>query len=119
MSVDRCREFLEENGFPPDVVQEGRAGLIRRYREFVAQVEKGYPKGLEQYKGELEFRTILKQAQAEDGEVRELDERLQKMLKTSKKRLWESCPSKVFWDFGYPSNASGELLRNLKWENLA
>jgi hypothetical protein len=118
MSLDRVKEYLADNGYPPDLVEGGREGLIRRYREFVAQVEQGYKSGLEDYKNDLDLRMVISHAKAEDGEVRELDERLKKMLKASKRRLWETGPGKPFWDFGYPSNASGELLRNLQWEGL-
>lgn len=34
-------------------------------------------------------------------------------------RVWESSPGNHFWDFGYPKNASGELLSDLKDEGLA
>ena len=100
------------------MVDGGRAGLVARWREFVAQVKKGYALGLEDYRNDLDLRMIIKQAQAEDGEVRELDERLKAMLKPTKKRLWESGEGKPFWDFGYPKNASGQLLRGLKLEGI-
>ena len=112
MSLDRVKEYLEDNGYPRHIVEGGRDGLIRRWREFVAEVEKGYARGLEDYRNDLDLRMIIKLAAAEDAEIRQLDERLQKMLKPLKKRLWESGPGKPFWDFGYPRNASGPLLRD-------
>jgi hypothetical protein len=118
MSLDRVQEYLEDNGYPRHIVEGGRDGLIRRWREFVGEVEKGYARGLEDYRNDLDLRMIIKLAAAEDAEIRQLDERLQKMLKPIKKRLWESGPGKPFWDFGYPSNASGQLLRDLKLEGI-
>jgi len=34
-------------------------------------------------------------------------------------RVWESGADNAFWDFGYPRNASGELLGDLRDEGLA
>ena len=118
MSADLVREYLEDNGYPRHLVEGGRAGLIDRWREFVAEVEKGYARGLEDYRNDLDLRMIIELAKAGDSEVRELDERLRKMLVPVKKRLWESGPGKPFWDFGYPRNASGPLLRDLKLEGI-
>jgi hypothetical protein len=41
------------------------------------------------------------------------------MLTDREKRVWESSPAEPFWDFGYPRNAKGELLEDLKNEKLA
>ena len=57
-------------------MREGRAGLVRRWREFVEQVERGYRLGLEDYRNELDIRGILELAGAVNEEVRALDERL-------------------------------------------
>jgi len=32
--------------------------------------------------------------------------------------VWESSAGDRFWDFGYPKNAAGELLEDLKAEGL-
>ena len=112
-------EYLVENGYPEHVVREGRAGLIRKWREFVEQVERGYPLGLEDYRNDLDIRAILHVANAEDDEVLALDERLKKLLISTDKRVWESAPGEPFWDFGYPSNAGPDLLDDLRSEELA
>jgi hypothetical protein len=113
MTID---EYLRENGYPDHVVREGRAGLVRKWREFVEQVERGYPLGLEDYRNDLDIRAILAQAGAEDGEILALDERLKKLLTACDRRVWESAPDDPFWDFGYPSNAGAELLEDLREE---
>jgi hypothetical protein len=113
MTID---EYLRENGYPDHVVREGRAGLVRKWREFVEQVERGYPRGLEDYRNDLDIRAILAQAGAEDGEILALDERLKKLLTACDRRVWESAPDDPFWDFGYPSNAGAELLEDLREE---
>ena len=109
-------EYLRENGYPEHVVKEGRAGLIRKWREFVEQVEAGYALGLEDYRNDLDVRAILAQAGAEDHEVHALDERFKKLLIATDKRVWESAPGDPFWDFGYPSNAGPDLLEDLSTE---
>lgn len=112
------QEYLRENGYPEHVVREGREGLVRKYREFVAQVEHGYHLGLEDYRNDLDGRAILALASAEDREVHTLDARLKKMLTGCEKRVWESAPGDPFWDFGYPRNAGPDLLEDLTRENL-
>jgi hypothetical protein len=112
-------EYLVENGYPEHVVREGRPGLVRKWREFVQQVERGYTLGLEDYRNDLDVRAILAQADAEDDEILSLDERLKKLLIARDQRVWESAPGDPFWDFGYPLNAGPELLDDLRGEELA
>jgi hypothetical protein len=112
-------EYLRENGYPEHVVREGRAGLVRQWREFVEQVERGYRLGLEDYRNDLDVRAILAQAGAEDEEILALDERLKKLLVACDRRVWESAPGEPFWDFGYPQNAGPGLLDDLRGEELA
>jgi hypothetical protein len=111
-------EYLRENGYPEHVIREGRAGLVRKWREFVEQVERGYSLGLEDYRNDLDVRAILAQAGAEDAEVHGLDERFRKLLTAVDQRVWESAPGDPFWDFGYPRNAGRELLEDLRSEDL-
>jgi hypothetical protein len=51
--------------------------------------------------------------EAEPG-IAEADERLKQMLDGTEFRVWESVNGNPFWDFGYPRNASGELLIDLR-----
>ena len=96
------------------------SNLSNRRREFVAQVERGYRLGLEDYRNDLDIRGILELAGAADDEVRELDERLRLLLAPAKRRVWESAPGEPFWDFGFPSMpALGDLAADLKAEGLA
>jgi hypothetical protein len=116
MTVD---EYLRENGYPEHIVRDGRTGLVRMWREFVEQVERGYSLGLEDYRNDLDVRAILAAADAEDDEVIALDERLKELLIACDKRVWESAPGEPFWDFGYPRNAGPDLLADLRAEELA
>jgi hypothetical protein len=118
MTDVQVQEYLRENGYPEHVVREGRAGLLRRWREFVDQVERGYSLGIEDYRNDLDVRGIIALAAADDAEVHVLDGRLRKLLIATSKRVWESGPGDTFWDFGYPSNAGPDLLNDLRDENL-
>ena len=110
--------YLRDNGYPEHVVRGGRAGLIDRWREFVEQVERGYPLGLEDYRNDLDIRGILRQAGAEDDAIHALDDRLQRLLQPAKRRLWESAPDDPFWDFGYPRHCGEALREGLLEEGL-
>ena len=59
LTDQQIEEYLSENGSPPHVVRAGRAGLIKRWREFVGEVEKGYRLGLDDYRNDLDLRGIL------------------------------------------------------------
>jgi len=97
MKSDPVQKFLRDNKYPAHLVKEGGAGLVRRWREFVEQVEKGYTLGLEDYRNDLDVRAIIERAEAEDDEIRLLDLRLKKMLTGKKKRVWESgTPEEIF-----------------------
>jgi hypothetical protein len=111
------QDYLRANGYPEHVVRGGKAGLVRRWSEFVERVERGYSLGLEDYRNDLDIRAILARAGAEDEDVRALDGRLKKMLK-SDVRVWQSAAGDPFWDFGYPRNAGGDLLSDLRAEGL-
>jgi hypothetical protein len=115
------QNYLRDNGYPEHIVREGLAGLARRWREFVEQVEHGYTLGLEDYRNDLDVRGIIELAGAEDDDIRALDERLKKMLTATGVRVWESgvfSEGAPFWDFGYPKNAGPQLVEDLRIEGL-
>ena len=118
MTDAEIQNYLRENGYPEHIVREGRPGLLRRWREFVEQVERGYPLGLEDYRNDLDVRAIIALAGAEDDEMRALDERFEKMLTARTVRVWESAAGDPFWDFGYPRNAGPDLEEDLRVEGL-
>lgn len=119
MTEAEIQTYLSENGYPGHVVREGKAGLMRRWREFVEQVERGYSLGLEDYRNDLDIRAILRLIGAEgEPELASLDARLRGSLIGTDRRVWESAPGEPFWDFGYPVNAGEELLSDLRSEGL-
>jgi hypothetical protein len=122
MTDPEIQNYLRDNGHPEHIVRDGRAGLLRRWREFVGQVEKGYTLGLEDYRNDLDVRAILELAVAgtddpNAAEIQALDDRFKKMLAATNVRVWESAPS-PFWDFGYPRNAGPDLIEDLRAEGL-
>jgi hypothetical protein len=113
MTDDDIRQFLEDNGYPRHVVEGGREFLLRRYREFVGEVERGYEYGLHEYRHDLDLRAAISMLDL-DAEVASEDGRLQAMLTDTGIRVWESMAGEPFWDFGYPVNVRGRLARDLR-----
>lgn len=118
MTDSQIQDYLRENGYPTHIVRGGRAGLLKRWREFVEQVERGYTLGIESYRNDLDIRGIIALAKAEDNEVHAVDARFKELLTDTHVRVWESAPSDPFWDFGYPRNAGTDLLDDLRGEKL-
>jgi hypothetical protein len=118
MTDSEVQAYLRDNGYPEHVVRDGREGLLRRWQEFVEQVEAGYRFGLEDYRNDLDARAILRLAGAEGAAVLALDERFKRLLIATDRRVWESAPGDPFWDFGYPSNTGAELQDGLREEGL-
>ena len=117
---DPVRQKLQERGAPEHIVREGGEGLVRRWRRFVEQVEKGYPLGLDDYRNELDVRTLIAFTGL-DGEVSAEDARLRALLAETAagRSLWDSDVPGAFWVRGYPRNARGELRDDLISEGLA
>jgi hypothetical protein len=117
---DPVRRTLQERGAPEHIVRDGGEGLVRRWRQFVEQVEKGYPLGLDDYRNDLDIRTLIAFAGL-DGEVSAEDARLRAVLAdaAAERSVWESDVPGAFWVRGYPRNARGELRGDLISEGLA
>jgi hypothetical protein len=117
MSDEEMAAYLRENGYPEHVVRAGRKGLIERWSKFVAEVERGYKFGLEDYRNDLDLRGIISML-GMDQEVSEADRRFEALLGHRDKRIWESSGADPFWDFGYPANAGRQLMEDIKNEGL-
>jgi len=112
------RRKLRERGTADHIVREGAAGLIARWRTFVAQVEGAYPLGLDDYRNDLDIRSLIAFTEL-DSEVVPEDDRFRKLLIHTRQAVWESDTPHAFWVCGYPKNASGALLKDLRQEGLA
>ena len=117
MTDQELAEYLRENGYPEHISRAGRAGLLARWTRFVDDVERGYRLGLEDYRNDLDLRGII-ELSGLASEAHADDERLRMLLTPTGKRIWESSPENGFWDWGYPKNASGDLLDDLKAEGF-
>jgi hypothetical protein len=117
MNDRELAEYLRENGYPEHISRAGRSGLIERWKRFVDEVERGYKLGLEDYRNDLDLRGIIALAGIEK-EAAQDDERFRGLLTATDVRVWESSHQDAFWDWGYPKNASGDLLEDLKSEGL-
>ena len=119
MTDEELIAYLDDNGYPDHIVTGGGPGLIRRWCEFVSEVEQGYQYRLHDYRHDLDIRGLLALTGLEaDAAVQSADERLRGLLTHTDQRIWESTPGEPFWDFGYPQNASGRLLRDLQAAGL-
>jgi hypothetical protein len=117
MTEHEIVDYLRDNGYPEHIARGGAEGLVKRWAVFVAEVERGYKLGLEDYRNDLDIRGILALVGLEDR-VQDLDARFQAMLTGRDTRVWESAAGDPFWDFGYPKNAGRELLDGLRGEGL-
>jgi hypothetical protein len=117
MTDEEMAAYLRENGYPEHVIRAGRKGLIERWGKFVAEVERGYRFGLEDYRNDLDLRGIIAMLGL-DAEVADMDRRFQALLIHRDKRVWESTASNPFWDFGYPSSTGTLFLEDIKKEGL-
>jgi hypothetical protein len=117
MTDEEMTTYLRDNGYPEHIVRAGRAGLIERWGKFVAEVERGYRFGLEDYRNDLDLRGIIAMLGL-DSEVADLDRRFQALLTHRDKRVWESTAAAPFWDFGYPSSTGTRFMEDIKKEGL-
>jgi hypothetical protein len=117
MNDQEVAAYLRDNGYPDHIVRGGRAGLIGRWAKFVAEVERGYSSGLEDYRNDLDIRGIIALVGL-DSEVEDLDRRFRATLTNRDKRIWESGPGDPFWDFGYPKSTGTTFVEDIEKEGL-
>jgi hypothetical protein len=115
---DPIRAKLRARGAADYIVREGAQGLLARWREFVDAVESGYRFGLDDYRNDLDIRSLI-EAVGLSAEVAGEDARFRQLLKPVEEPIWSSDSIDAFWVKGYPRNASGELLRDLQGAGFA
>lgn len=117
MTDEEMAAYLRQNGYPEHLVRAGRAGLVERWAKFVAEVERGYRFGLEDYRNDLDLRAIIAMLGL-DAEVKDLDRRFESLLIHREKRVWESSADDPFWDYGYPTSTGTRFLQDIEEEGL-
>lgn len=117
MTDEEMAAYLRENGYPEHIVRAGRAGLIDRWAKFVAEVERGYRFGLEDYRNDLDLRGIIAMLGL-DAEVSDLDRRFEALLIHRETRVWETSAADPFWDYGYPKSTGTRFLQDIEEEGL-
>jgi hypothetical protein len=112
------KEFLKESGYPEHIVKGGRKGLIEQWEKFVREVEHGYSLNLEDYRNDLDVRAIIANVGLQ-SDVEEADKRLRRLLVFTEESVWDCDDNPdAFWLFGYPKNAKGDLLDDLRGEGF-
>jgi len=118
MTDAEVKAFLKENGYPEHLIKGGKKGLVDRWEKFVDEVESGYSLNLEDYRNDLDLRAILSRL-GMHAEVEEADTRFRRMLIFTEGSIWDCDDNPdAFWLYGYPRNAKGDLLDDLRSEGF-
>lgn len=118
MTDAEIQTLLREKGYPEHVWRDGRGGLIARWTNFVEQVGQGYSMSMDDYCNDLDTRAIIARLGLQK-EVAELDRRFRQLLVFTADPIWECDDNPdAFWLFGYPGNAAGDLLEDLRAEGF-
>ena len=130
---DPVRQLLRETGCEEHVVKGGLEGLVEAWEKTVAQVEAGYPLGLDDYLNDMDGREILGTALGVAGysvdhtladRVRAADERLREQVRPAAECLWgysvgEAAgwtPVANWWYFSLPRRPGPLLIADLEGE---
>src|SRR5262245_40732492 len=129
-NLDPVRDFLEEKGCGPHLIEAGLPGLVASWERLVQSVEAGYRLGLDDYLNDLDVRQLIEEALevASDQQRDELDDRIQRADEAMRSLvlpvdacLWgpeiaeeEGWTAKRnWWYFSRPINANSELLAEI------
>lgn len=115
MTEDEIIKKLQDKGCPRFVWQSGSKGLIKLWEDFVNEVERGYCPSclLEEYYNDLDTRDLIRLVGLDDR-VKNLDQRFITLLTRRDLRMRKSNLADDFWNYGYPKNASGFFLEEIK-----
>lgn len=117
MTEEQVQHYLRTRGYPDHIWKRGTEGVVQRWKDFVAEVEKGYCPDclIDEYWNDLDKRELV-HALGYDQEVTEADERFRALLTaTNIKHYHRDRNSDYdFWNYGYPKNASGFFLEEIK-----
>jgi hypothetical protein len=117
MTDEQIKKYLKDRGCPERVWSGGRERLTQRWKDFVAEVDRGYGPEcvIEDYWNDLDTRELIHDI-GRDSEVKDVDEHFAAMLTAREVKHWHlgRKTDYDFWNYGYPKNASGYFLEDLK-----
>lgn len=117
LTEEQAKEYLRNKGCPEFVWKGGSVRLILDWENFVSEVEKGYcPRCLiDEYWNDLDTRELIHEIGFDDR-VEAADKRFRAMLTatTIKHHKRDRVSDYDFWNYGYPKNASGFFLEQIK-----
>jgi len=111
MTDEQITDYLKKRGCAERVCKGGREYLVQHWNDFVAEVERGYSLGVEDYWNDLDTRELIHDI-GKDSEVGDADNRFRAMLTGTQIKHWHTDRHSDydFWNYGYPKNATGYFL---------
>jgi len=133
MEIDPVRRLLRERGCPEEVIAGGVEGLIADWERAVADVERGYPLGLDDYLNDLDARQLLEDTlpmlappdlESLGPRVLAADEKMKRLVTLTDECLWGErvadaegwTPLENWWYFGLPRSPGPALRKDLEDE---
>lgn len=131
--LDPVRRILLERGCEDHVVRAGLSGLVEAWEKTAAQVEAGYPLGLDDYLNDMDGRQILESALGAAGvaergilgeRVRAADTRIKARVRQVGECLWGRAVGEAegwtaaehWWYFNVPRKPGPLLQQDLDGE---
>lgn len=113
----KVAEVLLTRGASPGIVEGGASGLLSGWAAFVDQVEAGYAFGLDDYRNDLDLRTLIAITELDDAAAND-DARFRSLLAQTELEVWSSDAPGAWWTCGYPANSGPALLEDLHAEGI-
>jgi hypothetical protein len=117
MTEEQIKKYLFDKGCPELVWRGGGQGLVKQWADFVSEVESGYGSNclIHEYWNDLGVRELIHDVGL-DLEVHALDHRFVAALTATDIKHCHSGRQTDydFWNYGYPKNASGYFLEDIK-----
>lgn len=130
----RVRQYLQARGCADFVVEAGLSGLVERWDETIASIERGYDGLLDEYLNDMDLRDILEDALEVAAVSRDNPVRLRVASADARvKRATVACgpiwgrevaeseamdPALQWWYFIRPANPNDDLRLELEGEGL-
>lgn len=109
-------EALKAKGLPEYIWKHGLDIWIKRWNNFVDEIELGYSGEVDEYVNDLETREVIDLIGYSDlSAVKEIDKRYKSLLQDTDKRVWKSDNDSIndWWNFGVPRNINEDFKKKL------